>query len=81
MPARKPPDPNAEPQIERFREMARELECDEDEEASKVNDNIAGLSATWRSALKFKKGAPRGALYSSQPPAGNYVVDGHETIG
>jgi hypothetical protein len=30
MPARKPPDPNAKPQIERFREMARELECDED---------------------------------------------------
>ena len=33
MPARKPPDPNAKPQIERFREMARELECDEDEAA------------------------------------------------
>jgi hypothetical protein len=25
-----PPDPNAKRQIERFREMARELECDED---------------------------------------------------
>jgi hypothetical protein len=35
MPARKPQDPNAKPQIERFREMARELECDEDEEAFK----------------------------------------------
>jgi hypothetical protein len=33
MPARKPPDPNAKPQIERFREMARELGCDEDEAA------------------------------------------------
>jgi hypothetical protein len=33
MAARKPPDPNAKPQIERFREMARELECDESEEA------------------------------------------------
>ena len=33
MPARKPPDPNARPQIERFREMARELECDESEAA------------------------------------------------
>jgi hypothetical protein len=33
MPARKPPDPNEKPQIERFREMARELGCDEDEEA------------------------------------------------
>lgn len=36
MPVRKPPDPNAKPQIERFREMARELECDEDEEAFKA---------------------------------------------
>jgi hypothetical protein len=33
MPARKPPDPNAKPQIERFIEMARELGCDEDEAA------------------------------------------------
>ena len=33
MPARKPPDPNAKPQIERFREMARQLECNEDEAA------------------------------------------------
>jgi hypothetical protein len=33
MPSRKPADPNAKPQIERFREMARELECDEDEAA------------------------------------------------
>jgi hypothetical protein len=32
MPARKPPDPNAKPQIEKFREMARELECADDEE-------------------------------------------------
>lgn len=37
MPARKPPDPNAKPdpldglpQIERFKAIARELECDED---------------------------------------------------
>ena len=36
MPARKPPDPNAKPQIERFREMARGLECDEDEDAFKA---------------------------------------------
>ena len=36
MPARKPPDPNAKPQIELFRETARELECDENEEAFKA---------------------------------------------
>jgi hypothetical protein len=35
MPARKPPDPDAKPQSERFIEMARELECDEDEAAFK----------------------------------------------
>jgi hypothetical protein len=33
MPARKPRPPDEKPQIERFREMARELECDEDEAA------------------------------------------------
>jgi hypothetical protein len=40
MPARKSPDPNAKPdpldglpQIERFKAIARELECDEDPEA------------------------------------------------
>jgi hypothetical protein len=33
MPARKPRPPDEKPQIERFREMARELECDESEEA------------------------------------------------
>lgn len=33
MPARKPRDPNAKPQIERFREAAIELECDDDEAA------------------------------------------------
>jgi len=32
MPARKPPDPNAKPQIERFREAARELGCEDTEE-------------------------------------------------
>jgi hypothetical protein len=43
MPARKPPDPNAKPdpfdglpQIERFKAMARELGCDEDEDAFKA---------------------------------------------
>jgi hypothetical protein len=46
MPARKPPPPNAKPkktdpldglsQIERFKAMARELGCDEDEEAFKA---------------------------------------------
>ena len=36
MPARKPRDPNEKPQIERFHEMARELECDEDEDAFKA---------------------------------------------
>jgi hypothetical protein len=36
MPARNPPDPNAKPQIEKFREMARELGCDEDEDAFKA---------------------------------------------
>ena len=35
MPARKPPL-DEKPQIERFREMARELGCDEDEEAFKA---------------------------------------------
>jgi hypothetical protein len=33
MPARKPTDANAKPQIERFREAARELGCDDNEEA------------------------------------------------
>jgi hypothetical protein len=41
MPTRKPRDPNEKPQIERFREMARELECDEDEEAFKAK--LAGI--------------------------------------
>ena len=36
MPARKPRPPDEKPQIERFREMARELECDEDEGAFKA---------------------------------------------
>jgi len=36
MPARKPPDPDAKPQIKLFRELARELGCDEDEEAFKA---------------------------------------------
>jgi len=31
MPARKPRPPDEKPQIERFKEVARELECDEDE--------------------------------------------------
>jgi hypothetical protein len=30
MPARKPREPDEKPQIERFKEVARELECDED---------------------------------------------------
>jgi len=33
MPDSKPPDPTDQPQIERFREMARGLGCDEDEAA------------------------------------------------
>jgi hypothetical protein len=33
MPARKPRDPNEKPQIEKFREAARELACDDDEAA------------------------------------------------
>jgi hypothetical protein len=33
MPARKTPNPNAKPQIERFREAARELGCEDNEEA------------------------------------------------
>jgi hypothetical protein len=33
VPARKPPDPNAKPQIELFREAAIELGCDDDEAA------------------------------------------------
>jgi len=33
MPARKPPDPNAKPQIELFREAAIELGCEDDEAA------------------------------------------------
>lgn len=36
MPARKPRPPDEQPQIEKFREMARELGCDEDEEAFKA---------------------------------------------
>jgi hypothetical protein len=36
MPARKPRDQTTKPQIERFREMAQELGCDEDEEAFKA---------------------------------------------
>ena len=36
MPDRNPPDPTVQPQIERFREMERELGCDEDEEAFKA---------------------------------------------
>jgi hypothetical protein len=35
MPTRKPSDPHAKPQSERFIEMARELGCDEDETAFK----------------------------------------------
>jgi hypothetical protein len=35
-PTRKRPDPNARPQIERFREMAREMECDEAPDAFEV---------------------------------------------
>ena len=33
MPARKPRPPDEKPQIERFREAARELGCDDDEAA------------------------------------------------
>ena len=33
MPARKPPPQDAKPQHERFKELARELGCDEDEAA------------------------------------------------
>jgi hypothetical protein len=33
MPARKPPEPDADSQIDRFKALARELECDEDEAA------------------------------------------------
>jgi hypothetical protein len=33
MPPRKPPDLNEPDQIERFKALARELECDEDEAA------------------------------------------------
>jgi hypothetical protein len=33
MPARKLRDPNEKPQIEKFREAARELGCDDDESA------------------------------------------------
>jgi hypothetical protein len=36
MAARSLPDPNAKPLIERFQEMARELGCDEDEDAFKA---------------------------------------------
>jgi len=37
MPARKPPDPDAKPQIERFREAAIELGCDDDEATFDAN--------------------------------------------
>ncbi len=33
MPARKPADPNARTRLERITEIAREVECDEDETA------------------------------------------------
>jgi hypothetical protein len=36
MPARKPRPADEKPQIDRFREMARELGCDDDEEAFKA---------------------------------------------
>ena len=36
LPARAPRDPNEKPRIELFREMARELECDEIEQAFKA---------------------------------------------
>ncbi len=36
MPAPKPRDPNQEPLMERFQEIARELGCDEDEAAFKA---------------------------------------------
>jgi hypothetical protein len=36
MPARKPRDPNEKPLAERFQEMARELGCDDDEDAFKA---------------------------------------------
>ena len=32
----KKPTPDATPQVEKFRDLARELECDEDEEAFKA---------------------------------------------
>jgi hypothetical protein len=35
MPARKPTDPNARTRLERLTEIARELECDENEAAFK----------------------------------------------
>lgn len=59
MPARKPPDPNAKPQIERFREMARELECDEDEAAFDV---VLHKIATAGPPKKYepKKRTPKG---------------------
>lgn len=41
MPARKPRDPNEKPQIERFREAARELGCDDNENAFWDNRPVA----------------------------------------
>lgn len=60
MPARKPPDSNAKPQIERFREMARELGCDEDEAKF---DAVLRKIATAGPPKKYepKKRAPKGS--------------------
>lgn len=53
MPARKPTDPNAKPQIERFREAARELGCDDDEEA--FWDKVCGWHDTNRRTIRLRQ--------------------------
>jgi hypothetical protein len=58
MPARKPPDPNARPQIERFREAARELGCDDNEEA--FWDKVVRVARHTSSAQTIRdQGIPR----------------------
>ena len=47
MPARKPRDPNEKPQIERFREAARELGCDDNE------------NAFWDNVVKVARHSPK----------------------
>lgn len=54
MPTRRPSDPDAKPQSERFIEMARELGCDEDEAAFKAK--LGQIARHKRRAMHPPKG-------------------------